>query len=153
MNYKKAKQAKELKDELKRLNATISDMKGMIAKRNEEIIELKNDMKRAAIRSIEIENELKELNKRMFIMDTSNAHNPTFVKGINDAYNDEERSVYLVRILTILYQRDSAEIESKLGVRVIKMLDDVLAYASDYLMNVADDVDLECILDFCRIKY
>jgi uncharacterized coiled-coil DUF342 family protein len=152
MNYKKAKQAKELKNELKRLNATISDMKGMIAKRNEEIVELKNGIKRATIRSIKIEDELKELSKRVTIMDTNNAHNGKLVDGINDIFNDEEGSKSLVTILSVLYIRDAAEVEEKLNVKIVEVMEKPLAYASDYLMNVADDVDLECILDFCRYK-
>ena len=152
MNYKAAQEMKALKNELKRLNACIADFNGMIAKRKNEICELNKGLKNAVANSTKIENKIKALSKHVAIMDTSNAHNGKLVDGINDIFNDEEGSKSLVTILSVLYIRDAAEVEEKLNVKIVEVMEKPLAYASDYLMNVADDVDLECILDFCRYK-
>lgn len=73
------------------------------------------------------------------IMDTSNNHNKELVNKINKAYF-ANRSEF-ESIVALLMARDKAECEEK----------DVNKDVHLYLMRVADDEDLVCILKYLRV--
>ena len=93
------------------------------------------------------------------IMDEFNGHDKRLVEKINDAWN-KGRERFAI-ILRALYARDIKEImESDAWdwtdeVESVKecLHDEWDVYAGIYLMQIADDKDLECILDFIRYPY
>lgn len=96
------------------------------------------------------------------IMDTTNGHNPNLVNKINIAWNTKREQFY--PILRTLYKRDIKEIMASdafgdLSVfGIAKSADEAFSYmdenwdieAYNYLQHIADDTDLECILNFVR---
>ena len=93
------------------------------------------------------------------VMDTTNNHNPELVKKINIAWN-EKREMFGV-ILCALYKRDIEEILNSDAFTFPKYdADEVSFYLSDfweneaynYLQHIADDTDLECILNFLHAQ-
>lgn len=120
--------------------------------------------------------KIKILDENDGIMDTTNNHNPELVKKINIAWI--ENCEKFRPILCALYERDIEEITDadsfqipewhKWGEYIIGLkkgdwslyLDAVYAemqtkwkdYAENYLMHIADDTDLECILKFIHFK-
>ena len=73
------------------------------------------------------------------IMNTSNNHDEELVRRINKSYYTNKRD--FENIVALLMIRDKVECEEK------NVNDDT----HTYLMNVADDTDLECILNFVRV--
>lgn len=73
------------------------------------------------------------------IMNDRNAHNPQLVKDINNAwaYSWINRK-RMAEIIEVLMKRDEEECEEK----------EVNGDLYEYLMHVADDTDLECILTY-----
>lgn len=103
------------------------------------------------------------------IMDTSQGHDKELVKAINKAWMEDPTT--FKHILIALYTRDIEEIadsdawdfEKILDLKGVcgnheEELDEILAYlkinwnveADNYLMHIADDADLDCILRFMR---
>lgn len=92
------------------------------------------------------------------IMDTTNGHDPELVAKINIAWN-EKREMFGV-ILCALYKRDNDEILASDAFadwnKVSKDYDTLYEYmeanwdieAYNYLQHIADDTDLECILNY-----
>lgn len=74
------------------------------------------------------------------IMNDTNNHNPELVAKVNEAYWTKKND--FDAILFILTGRDRAEMAEK----QIEKTD-----IHSYLMQVADDKDLECIINYCRI--
>ena len=97
------------------------------------------------------------------IMDVYNAHNPKLVAAINAAWNNINKHDYFGVILRALYCRDADEIlfsdafsfpESADTDEVERILcKDWENHAYNYLMHIADDADLECILNFLHSDY
>lgn len=96
------------------------------------------------------------------VMDTTNGHNPKLVAKINVAWN-EKREMFFP-IMCALYKRDIEEIMSNdafafLGKFVVWTCDEVYNYLTkyweaetpNYLQHIADDADLECILNYLHI--
>ena len=96
------------------------------------------------------------------VMDTTNGHNPKLVAKINIAWN-EKREMFFP-IMCALYKRDIEEIMRSdafvfVGRLDIWTCDDAYNYltkyweteASNYLQHIADDTDLECILNYLRV--
>ena len=73
------------------------------------------------------------------IMDTSNNHNEELVDKINKAYYTKRRE--FDTIVAFLMVRDKDECEEN----------NVNNDTYSYLMHVADDTDLECILNYVRV--
>ena len=95
------------------------------------------------------------------VMDTTNSHNPELVAKINIAWNTKRNQFY--SILCALYERDIKEImdndafkcpdlaECCQNTALNKMKAEWDFYAPNYLQHIADDADLECILNFLHI--
>ena len=93
------------------------------------------------------------------IMDTTNAHNPELVKKINIAWNEKRGQFF--PIMCALYKRDIKEILDSDAFTFPKYGDDD-AYlylhanwdieAYNYLQHIADDTDLECILNYLHAR-
>lgn len=96
------------------------------------------------------------------VMDTTNGHNPKLVAKINIAWN-EKREMFFP-IMCALYKRDIEEIINNDAFSFacaseIWSPDDAYNYltkyweteASNYLQHIADDADLECILNYLHI--
>lgn len=96
------------------------------------------------------------------VMDTTNGHNPKLVAKINIAWN-EKREMFFP-IMCALYKRDIEEIINNDAFSFacaseIWSPDDAYNYltkyweteASNYLQHIADDADLECILNYLRV--
>ena len=104
------------------------------------------------------------------IMDTTNNHDAELVAKINEAWNTDKREQFCP-ILIILYHRDLDEILKSDAYDFSKVLDlegmtdedireavfyylqdnwDIEAY--NYLMHIADDLDLKTILTFLRVS-
>ena len=73
------------------------------------------------------------------IMNTTNSHDKALVDAINDAWNDKRDE--FADIVGVLMLRDREECDEK----------GVGSDIHSYLMQVADDQDLQCILDYLRI--
>ena len=73
------------------------------------------------------------------IMDASNCHNPKLVEKINKVYYTKRNQ--FGDIIKFLMERDREECEN------CNVNGDVYSY----LMHVADDTDLECILNYTRV--
>lgn len=82
------------------------------------------------------------------IMDTTNGHNPSLVEQINKAYREQPK--LFAAIVYLLGKRDEEEMACKIGL-TFETLKDATANLDRYLMSIADDTDLECIISFCRI--
>ena len=93
------------------------------------------------------------------IMDTTNSHNPELVAEINIAWNTKREQFYA--ILCALYKRDVQEIldsdaftfpkyDAEDAYRYLKDNWDIEAY--NYLQHIADDTDLECILNYLHVQ-
>lgn len=117
-------------------------------------------------------NNVKILPEYEDIMDTTNSHNPELVAKINIAWNEKREQ--FCPILRALYERDIDEITDADSFQLPEWLDcdeyhngrvtgcwdeyntmalnqmkkewDVFAY--NYLQHIADDTDLECILNY-----
>ena len=74
------------------------------------------------------------------IMNDTNNHNPELVNKVNEAYWTKKND--FDAILFILTGRDKEEMAEN----QIEKTD-----VHSYLMQVADDKDLECIINYCRI--
>lgn len=100
------------------------------------------------------------------IMTPHNAHNKDLVNKINELWNSEERHNRFQPILVAFMQRDLEEMYDKNcfgeasdektekffdeNVNVSYLFSHWEDLAEDYLMRVADDADLQCIIDFIR---
>ena len=96
------------------------------------------------------------------IMDTTDNHNPELVAKINIAWN--ERRERFFPIMCALYKRDNDEILASDAFadwdKVGKDYDTLYEYmeanwdieAYNYLQHIADDTDLECILNYLRAQ-
>ena len=107
------------------------------------------------------------------IMDTSNGHNPELVKKINIAWNTSREQFF--PILCALYKRDIKEImdsdafifpkyeetmDGNASASPKYTADEVYLYlaehwdieANNYLQHIADDTDLECILNYLHAR-
>lgn len=74
------------------------------------------------------------------IMNDTNNHNPELVGKINKTYHTDRNE--FENIVALLMIRDRAECEER------NVNNDV----HTYLMQIADDTDLECILNFVRTR-
>ena len=81
----------------------------------------------------------------MDIMNTTNNHDAELVARINEAYR--EKQILFNDILTLLKKRDADEISQYENCYANNIED------YDYLMHIADDQDLECILNYCRVYF
>lgn len=97
----------------------------------------------------------------MFIrvkMDDTNGHNPFLVEKINTIFSTEAHYLKARHILLALIKRDMDEFERTLNWKpslyVDKLsIDNFMEYCgSNYLQHVADDADLQLIIDFVRLK-
>jgi hypothetical protein len=96
------------------------------------------------------------------IMDTANSHNPELVAKINIAWN-EKREMFFP-IMCALYKRDVEEIMNSEAFTFPwehgYTAEDVYLYLAEcwdvevynYLQHIADDTDLECILNFLHAQ-
>ena len=103
-------------------------------------------------------------------MDTTNNHDAELVAKINEAWNTDKREQFCP-ILIILYHRDLDDMLKSDAYDFSKVLDlegmtdedireavfyylqdnwDIEAY--NYLMHIADDLDLKTILTFLRVS-
>lgn len=92
------------------------------------------------------------------VMDTSNNHNESLVEAINLLWRTKKKK--FAPILKALYERDVKEIiasdafahfENKGEMAVITYMGTYWEkYAENYLMHIADDGDLQTIIDFIR---
>lgn len=89
------------------------------------------------------------------VMDTSNGHDPDLVKKINALWNSCRGR--FEKIMQALYWRDLNEIETRsvfgnLPLDRAREMEELMnrweAYAGKYLQNIADDKDLQLIIDF-----
>lgn len=81
------------------------------------------------------------------IMDTSNGHNSDLVIAVNKAYREHKED--FMHIVRLLANRDSMEIVAVANVLPHSLDDKTLCHT--YCQNVADDQDLETIINYCRI--
>ena len=81
------------------------------------------------------------------IMDDRNGHNPILVEKINKIYNHEYGRMRT--IVNALIARDYEEVTTKFPYFECFCEDDKIC---DYLMHTADDLDLEVIINFVRMK-
>ena len=96
------------------------------------------------------------------IMDTTNNHNPELVAKINIAWNEKREQFFL--IMCALYKRDIEEIMDSDAFTFPwehgYTADDAYLYlvenwdieAYNYLQHIADDADLECILNYLHAR-
>lgn len=93
------------------------------------------------------------------IMDTTNNHDPKLVTKINIAWNEKREQFF--PILCALYKRDAQEILDSDAFTFPKYdADDAYHYLKDnwdieaynYLQHIADDTDLECILNYLHAQ-
>lgn len=93
------------------------------------------------------------------IIDTTNNHNPELVAKINIAWN-EKRGMFFP-IMCALYKRDVQEILDSDAFTFPKYdIEDAYLYLSanwdieayNYLQHIADDTDLECILNYLHAQ-
>lgn len=96
------------------------------------------------------------------VMDTTNGHNPELVAKINNAWNEKREQFF--PILCALYKRDNDEILASDAFadwkKVSKDYDTLYEYmeanwdieAYNYLQHIADDTDLECILNYLHAQ-
>ena len=96
------------------------------------------------------------------VMDTTNGHDPELVAKINIAWN-EKREMFFP-IMCALYKRDNDEILASDAFadwdKVSKDYDTLYGYmeanwdieAYNYLRHIADDTDLECVLNYLHTQ-
>lgn len=93
------------------------------------------------------------------IMDATNNHNPELVAKINIAWNTKREQFF--PIMCALYKRDAQEILDSDAFTFPKYdADDAYHYLKDnwdieaynYLQHIADDTDLECILNYLHAQ-
>ena len=92
------------------------------------------------------------------IMDTTQNHDPELVYKINQAWNEKREQ--FAPILRALYERDITEIMDSDAWNWTDNMDSVKetlhdewdVHADNYLMHIADDLDLRTILTFLRYK-
>jgi hypothetical protein len=96
------------------------------------------------------------------IMDTTNGHDPELVAKINIAWNEKREEFF--PIMCALYKRDNDEILASDAFadwdKVSKDYDTLYEYmeanwdieAYNYLQHIADDTDLECVLNFLHAQ-
>lgn len=87
------------------------------------------------------------------IMDTNNAHDPKLVEYINYIWCRKSKSFY--PIIKALCERDIDEINDKREDAILNDLNDERYFADAvqfYLMQCADDGDLETIINFIRYR-
>lgn len=85
------------------------------------------------------------------ILDTSAGHNKNLVNAINNAYFNGNRT-HFQAIVYALYLRDYEECDDKeleIPTSVGQVND---THMEMYLRRVADDLDLQTILDFMRLS-
>jgi hypothetical protein len=91
-------------------------------------------------------------------MDTTQNHDPELVRKINQAWNEKREQ--FCPILRALYARDIKEImdsdawnwtDDEESVKET-LHDEWDFHADNYLMHIADDLDLKAILTFLRYK-
>lgn len=85
------------------------------------------------------------------VMDDTNGHDPELVERINEAWDTEQNWWELTLILSALMHRDGSQILEELGKEITEYADEekmVLELAPEYLQHIADDQDLQQILDF-----
>lgn len=90
------------------------------------------------------------------IMDTTQNHDPELVRKINQAWNEKREG--FCPILRALYERDITEIMDSDAWNWTDNADSVKetlhdewdVHADNYLMHIADDLDLQTILTFLR---
>ena len=82
------------------------------------------------------------------LMDTSNGHDKDLVMQINYAWDVAEEPFY--DIVRFLVQRDMDEWEERVhNIPINKLNRREMCY--QYCQNVADDTDLQTILNYCRV--
>lgn len=93
------------------------------------------------------------------IMNDTNNHDKELVKLVNDIFNDNSRRDSFVAILDTLLDRDEDEVNEMLSYKrpfaygsFFEGLKEEQIYSliHEYLMHVADDMDLQTIISFCR---
>ena len=96
------------------------------------------------------------------VMDTTNGHDPELVKKINIAWNEKRERFF--PIMCALYKRDNDEILASDAFadwdKVSKDYDTLYEYmeanwdieACNYLRHIADDTDLECVLNYLHAQ-
>ena len=96
------------------------------------------------------------------IMDATDNHNPELVKKINTAWNEKRERFF--PIMCALYKRDNDEILASDAFadwdKVSKDYDTLYEYmeanwdieAYNYLRHIADDTDLECVLNYLHAQ-
>jgi len=80
------------------------------------------------------------------IMNDTNNHNPKLVEKINEIWNNLDKRERFIKIINLLISRDYVECADK-GVFDVELEADKYY---EYLMHVADDLDLETIISFVR---
>lgn len=92
------------------------------------------------------------------LMDTTNGHDKSLVKKINDLWNSDKRYKFQY-VLCALYKRDFEEIYNadsfaSLPNDMRQALNNLIQewdfHAYNYLMHIADDMDLETVINFVR---
>lgn len=78
------------------------------------------------------------------IMNTTNSHNPHYVEIINEVWNTKDGRQMVEDLVKVLMLRDTEECVEK---------DIPLSDTHSYLMQVADDYDLECIIRFLHKEH
>lgn len=86
------------------------------------------------------------------VMDTTNAHDKRLVEQINTIWRNPEKVGSLLTILTLIANRDNAELVDK---GIIQTYEPMTNYktrkvAREILMQVCDDLDLQTIIAYCR---
>lgn len=84
------------------------------------------------------------------IIGTYNAHNPTLVEKINDAWKNEENDESFKIILLALLKRDMGEYECYFNTHVVLNENWAYEHAHNIMQEICDDTDLETILSFVR---
>lgn len=79
------------------------------------------------------------------IMDGSTSHSPRLVELINQCY--VERKDLFFEVVRLLAQRDRDEFDDSIDANTASIKD--IAY--HYLHAIADDQDLETIINYCRL--
>ncbi len=85
------------------------------------------------------------------VMNTTNGHNPDLVKRINEAWDSHQSWWEFTLIVGALMHRDGSTILEMLGKEIAEYADDekmVFELGPEYLQIIADDRDLQQILDF-----
>lgn len=103
-----------------------------------------------AVQVVEFEDE----NEGLGIMDTSNSHDAQLVNKINEAWSTNRVWREFTLIVAALMHRDHSQILEGLGKEIAEYDNDakmVEELAPEYLQHIADDQDLQQIIDFIGI--